>query len=105
MKVIVLTEGNKELGIGHIVRCCAIQRSFQESNIHCELFINTAGKILETQEISNVCLNTDLTLFNWLDKKSELLEQINTEDIIIIDSYLVDKEFLKSISKIASLCV
>ena len=40
MKVIILTEGGKNMGIGHLARCLSLYQAFEDKNINAEIIVN-----------------------------------------------------------------
>ncbi len=98
-KVIILTEGSKEIGFGHISRCIAIVQAFAEFDIQPHFLINgddTVSSLL--QEIQH-------ETFNWLKNRKKLYELCMSSDAIIIDSYLAEKNFYKDLSRMTKLLV
>ena len=40
MKVIILTEGGKDIGFGHITRCMSLYQAFEEKGIKSQFIVN-----------------------------------------------------------------
>ena len=97
-KVLILTEGSKEIGFGHITRMLAIYEAFLEKNIRPKFIINGDNTILD------LIKNTDHEVYNWL-KEEKIFNEIQNSDIMIIDSYLADFNFYKKISELVKLPV
>jgi len=94
VKTLILTEGGRNIGFGHITRCIALSQGFAEKNIDTEFIVNGDDTIL------NLLKGKKYQILNWLSGKSKLLELIKKADFIIIDSYLADQFFYKKISEL-----
>ncbi len=99
MKIFIITEGNSEVGFGHISRCRALYQAFEEKNINPCFIINGDDSVVELLDHSNYIL------LNWLNESSKLYKIINNSDIVIIDSYLADYSIYKKISDISRISV
>ena len=93
MKVLIVTEGGKDIGFGHVMRCVALSQAFQEKDISPELIING------DKTIDDLLKGTRHTIFDWLKKEDELSGYIKGSDIVIIDSYLAGLDLYENISK------
>jgi len=91
MKVIILTEGSRDIGFGHVTRCVSLYQAFQERGIEPFLVINGDDSIKGLVE----GLNYEIT--NWLEK--DKLKIIEGCDVVIIDSYLAGKEIYEYVSE------
>jgi len=92
MKIVILTEGGRNIGFGHISRCCALYDAFAEKGIKPCLLINSdiaAGKALEGRNYK---------ILNWLKDQRGLFTIIKRPDIAIIDSYLAGKGLYRKIA-------
>ncbi|MBN2144539.1 MAG: UDP-2,4-diacetamido-2,4,6-trideoxy-beta-L-altropyranose hydrolase [Candidatus Aureabacteria bacterium] len=98
MKVYILSEGNKETGFGHVTRCMSIYQAFLEKRISPIFIINGDES---TQTVWN---GASPLLMNWIEQK-EVLEEIYGSDMVIIDSYLADIPFYRTVSKIVKIPV
>lgn len=81
MKAFIITEGYQSTGYGHITRCLSLFQAFQSKGITPLMIVNgdePARHFLESSEY---------ILLNWLDNTIELLNKIDSDSIIIIDSY------------------
>lgn len=99
MKVIIMTEGSKSIGFGHITRCLSIYQAFKEKNIPVEFMIN-GDSTIET-----IIKNTEYKIFNWLKYPNKLFGLLEESDIVILDSYLAHGDFYKRISELVELAV
>ncbi len=99
MKVLILTEGGKDIGFGHIARCIALYQAFEEKGVIPELIING------DEYIEEIVSGKNYQAFNWLKERDKLFEMVNNADIAIIDSYLADISLYAKVSKIAKVPV
>ncbi len=102
MKVLILTEGGKEKGFGHITRCIAIAQGFKEfnPNINIDFIINADNSVERLlSEFESV------EYFDWINSREKIFEKITKETVVIIDSYYAPYEILKEISEKAKICV
>lgn len=93
MRVTILTEGGRNIGFGHIMRCLSLYQAFEEQGITPRLIINgdnfTEG-LLRDKKYENL---------NWLRKKRTLPGLLKDADTVIVDSYLADIDLYKIISE------
>jgi len=99
MKVLVLTEGGKNIGFGHITRCAATYEALQVGGIQPIFIINGDESALQ-QFKGNQSINLD-----WLNDTESLFSYVENADIVFVDSYLVDYDLCKNISKTAKTVV
>lgn len=93
MKAIFFTEGGKQFGFGHIVRCAALQEAFEEKGIASELIVNADNTV------KGLLKGVNFRLRDWLKNQDRALRMIDKEDVVIIDSYLADLGFYQKASK------
>ncbi|MDD5005727.1 MAG: UDP-2,4-diacetamido-2,4,6-trideoxy-beta-L-altropyranose hydrolase [Candidatus Omnitrophica bacterium] len=94
IKICVLTEGGKNIGFGHITRCVALYEAFKERNIEPTLIIKGDKNIVDLLKGKNY------KIFNWLKEQNKLFKMLTEADIVIIDSYLANKDLYNRISGI-----
>ena len=99
IKIIIVTEGNKDVGFGHIARCNALYEGFEERKITPTLIING------DDSIHDLVKNKQYKIFNWLIDKKKLYDSIKHSHITVIDSYLAGQEIYKTIAKNSELVV
>lgn len=92
MKVLIITEGSRNIGFGHITRCTSLYQAFVEKNIEPEFIINS------DETVEGLLTGKRYKIFNWLEEKEKIYTLIKETDIIIIDSYFADYDFYKRIS-------
>jgi len=94
VKVFILTEGGKDIGIGHITRCTSIYQAFEEVGIRPELVVNG------DETVRDLLKDKNSRVFDWLDDRERLFAAVRNADIVFIDSYLADYDLYEKISNI-----
>ena len=92
MKVVILTEGGKDAGFGHVARCSSIYQAFEHYNISPEFIVNG------DESIKSIVPDIDVEIIDWQNNSFKA-------DIFVIDSYLADLTKYNEISKNSSLNV
>lgn len=85
MKTVILTEGGSKIGFGHVARCVSVCQAFEEKGAAPEIIVNGDNTVTELLKGNNY------TLSNWL-KDENALNRAGKADVVIIDSYLAEKE-------------
>ena len=93
MKVIIITEGGRRIGFGHITRCLSLYQAFEEMKIAPGFIVSGDDSVLDLLK------GKDCRIFDWLREKEKLLALIKGADVIIIDSYLANKTLYNKISE------
>lgn len=99
MKVFIITEAGENIGFGHLMRMIAIYQGFEERGIRPKLIINADKSVI------NLLGGVDYEIFNWLHDNEKLFKIVENVDILIIDSYLADKDLYERLSKTVKLPV
>lgn len=99
MKVVILTEGGRNIGFGHITRCVALYDAFEEKGIKPILVING------DTSVSGLLRDRKKEIFNWLEKENRLFSLLKNTDIAVIDSYLASARFYERISEVVKTAV
>jgi len=95
MKVYIITEGGKNIGLGHITRCVSIYQAFEEAGAQSQLIINGDETVQDSLKGKNC------KVFDWLNKKKLLFDILGRADIVFIDSYLADVDLYERVSDTA----
>lgn len=95
MKVIIISEGGKRFGFGHITRCLGILEAFRERQVEPLFLLNG------DRSISEFLRGTRYRLFDWTKDLRRLKALVKGADIIVLDSYMADKNIYRSLSKLA----
>ncbi len=99
MRVFILTEGSSNIGFGHITRCTSLYQAFKEKGIIPEFIVNG------DETVKALLQGNDCHIFNWIDERERLYSVIKRADAVIIDSYLADPGFYKTVSEIVKIPV
>lgn len=100
MQVLILTEGFKHTGYGHVSRCMAIAQSFQKRNIKVTFLINGDDHVVEMLQDHYPVFS-----FNWLSEHQKLIESLSVANLVVIDSYLADSAVYRLVRERVSQCV
>ena len=101
MDVLVLTEGSRSIGFGHLTRCLALAQGIEkyinkceykkhsqpENKVNIEFLINgdnLARKVLKNQKFR-------VKIKDWVKEYRDLEGKLKKIDLVIIDSYLATK--------------
>ena len=90
MRVVILTEGGGNSGLGHISRCLSLYLEISKRKIQCEFIIN--GDVNYVDFLKGVKYKNE----NWLSTKF-VHDELSSNDYVIIDSYKASKSICKSI--------
>lgn len=86
MNVVILTEGGKDYGYGHVARCSSIYQAFEHYNISPKFIVNG------DESIKSIVSDIDVEITDWSNNSFKA-------EIVVIDSYLADLIFYNEISK------
>lgn len=98
MKILILTEGGRKFGFGHLTRCVALSQGFEKIKLKTKvMFILNGDKnakdFLKKQDINP-------TNLHWIKQKRKVLSLAKEADLVIIDSYVAPFSFYSLISKV-----
>ena len=88
MNVIILTEGGKDIGFGHVARCSSIYQAFEQFNIVPRFIING------DDSVKSILPDFNVDIIKWVED----LSVISKADIVIVDSYLANVDIFEEIS-------
>ncbi|MGA1824431.1 MAG: PseG/SpsG family protein [bacterium] len=102
MRALLLTEGGKEKGFGHITRCVALAQALQLRERACEarFFVNADPSVKNLLDDFHSCEYCD-----WLLDTEKIFAEISRNDVVILDSYYADETFCRELSDRAGLTV
>ena len=86
MKVVIVTEGFKGRGYGHMTRCLAIYQAFEERGITPTYVVDSDG--VDAQFLGPI----NRVELDWRNNMYELLRLTAHSDLIVVDSYQADAE-------------
>lgn len=92
LKVFILTEGGKDIGLGHVVRCISIAQAFEKKGIRPVFIVNGDDSVREFVR------GRDVRIEDWLKSRSAMFDEIKDSDAVVIDSYLADLSFYETAS-------
>ena len=94
MNTIILTEGGSKIGFGHITRCVSLYHAFKNKGARVSFIVNGDSSVKDPLR------GIRYTALDWLKVREDIFRRAEKADIVLIDSYLADKEFYKNISKL-----
>jgi len=101
----IRTDGNAEIGTGHVMRCLSIASAVSKSACEC-VFItadNQMKPLIEEQGFSIICLDSS---WNNLDKEIKQMEDViikrNIKNLLV-DSYFVTATYLSALQNLVHL--
>lgn len=93
MKILILTEGGKRIGFGHIARSGALCDALEEKGASSILVVNADNSV------KVLLKNRKYIILNWIQERAKLFSLLAGADMAIIDSYLAGTDLYKSISE------
>lgn len=99
MKALILTEGGKVFGFGHMTRCRALQQALALEDIRATLVIHGDKAARE-----HFCLPQDQVL-DWLSHAKRLEKLLRGTQIVILDSYHAPFRFYQKMARTVPLLV
>jgi UDP-2,4-diacetamido-2,4,6-trideoxy-beta-L-altropyranose hydrolase len=93
MKVIILTEGGKDIGFGHVARCLSLCQAFEARGYEPGFIING------DQSVKSILQDRKFKILNWIKEEKELAHWLKGIDVVVLDSYLAGLEVYKTIAK------
>ena len=82
MKVLILTEGGRGIGFGHIKRCVSLYQAFAEKGIIPEIIVNG------DETVESLLKGKNYQIFNWLKNTGIVLSIVKDADIVICDTFM-----------------
>ena len=96
MRVFIIAEGGQNIGFGHITRCFSLYQAFLEMKVEPTFVVNGDESLRyfwETTGIKPVSFNQNI------------YKNFGSEDVVIIDSYLLPEEFYEEVGQRVKLLV
>lgn len=97
MKAIILTEGGKNAGFGHVMRCSVLKSAFEKAGIKTELIVNGADTV------SRVLSRGSYIKKDWTNGSTARLTA--GADLALIDSYLAGRKTYSAIAAVVKHCL
>lgn len=95
MDVVILTEGGKDYGFGHVARCGSIYHAFQYYNVFPKFLVNG------DESVDSILSDIKVEILDWTKDYS----LSSHADIVIIDSYFADLDFYNNLCEEVPLVV
>lgn len=93
IKVLILTEGRREIGFGHVTRCTALYQAFEERGIPAELIVEG------DESVVGLLHGKQYRILSWRSDRSKLSSLMTGAEIMVVDSYLAEKGVYEAVSK------
>ncbi len=94
MKGLILTEGGRSIGYGHITRSLSLYQAFEEAGVEVKLVVNG------DPSVENLLDGVSYEPLDWL-RAWDSLERFcrNYPSFVVVDSYLAPYEFYERVSR------
>lgn len=89
-RLLIVTEGGSNIGLGHIVRCLSLAQAFEQRGIDTEFVVYGDAMVKDLLRDKNY------TLIDWLKKGIDVLPDSR---MTVVDSYLAGSDFYKWVSE------
>jgi len=90
---LILTEGRREIGFGHITRCTALYQAFEERGIPAELVVEG------DESVVRLLHGKQYRILPWRSDRSKLSSLLTGSEIAVVDSYLAERNVYEAVSK------
>lgn len=101
MRIIIRADGNREIAMGHIMRCLSIADALRGAG--AEVVFVTAGKetrqMLEERGYQNHILGTSFCDMEAEQPAFHRFYEKNAADVILVDSYFVTENYMQEIGR------
>ena len=89
MKILFLTEGGCDIGLGHVTRCIAVAKAIRDIDPGIEIKFVVKGE----PQIQNFIEDSSLSpmIFDWCSQREQAYELASNSDATVVDSYIADK--------------
>lgn len=100
-KIYIRADGNRILGLGHIMRCCSIAEALQRKNVTCKFIVADQCSADIVLECGFDAVQLDSEWKNPEEEINRVLEVVEEEKIqvLLIDSYYVTENYLKTLRR------
>lgn len=101
MKLLFRTDGNSDIGIGHVMRCLSIADAANQigDDVVFVMADDSLSHLVKQHGYRCFILHTE---YNFLDSEIDLLQRVicdETPNLVIVDSYFVTDNYLRSVKK------
>ncbi len=98
-RAVILTEGGREYGFGHVTRCLAMYQAFEKLGAGPTLLVRG------DESVKGLLKGTRYRFTEWLGNTESTLRSVEGADIAVVDSYTADEDFYRRLSRIAKVPV
>lgn len=96
INVLILTEGRREIGFGHITRCTSLYQAFEERGIPAELVVDG------DESVVGLLHGKQYRILPWRSDRSILSSLLRDSKIVVVDSYLAVMGVYEAVSNQAT---
>jgi spore coat polysaccharide biosynthesis predicted glycosyltransferase SpsG len=93
MKALIITEGGKEYGHGHVCRCLSLRQAFRLNNIDTKFLIDG------DESVKKILKNNKYKIVKWIKTPGLIFKKFKKFDIVVVDSYKAKIKFYMKISE------
>lgn len=97
--VLIVTEGSKKIGFGHITRCMGLYEAFEEKGVDVKFILNS------DETVEALVENKDYIIFNWIKNPNKLFNMLKDANVVIIDSYMANPKLYEKFSELVDVPV
>jgi spore coat polysaccharide biosynthesis predicted glycosyltransferase SpsG len=99
MNVLILTEGGKNIGFGHVTRCLSVYQAFEEKGIRPTILVHG------DDTIRSILKKKRYKIFNWIEQQDRVAPLLANADMVIIDSYIANSSVYAELSRLVKIPV
>lgn len=92
MKALILTEGGREIGLGHLARCTAVGQALVEAGASVRLLANA------DTSIADQIVQADGEIGDWLSDGCLRARALGDCDVALVDSYLAGEDIYSEVA-------
>jgi len=100
MKVLFLTEGGRQKGLGHIARCIALSEGLRDVVDNAEMLFIYEGDEIAASLFNDSAIAVELDA--WQTDSEVALKHAEGSDLVVIDSYFADQILYERLSEAVS---
>ena len=93
INLLILTEGGRDIGFGHISRCTSLYQAFEERGIAAEMIVEG------DESVEGLLQGRKYRIIPWRSDPSKRSSLLKNSEIVAVDSYLAGVDVYDVISK------
>ena len=97
--MIILTEGGRENGFGHITRCISIANAFQSKGVNINFIVHGDNSV------KSLLSDFKYSIYNWIDGFNKIELLVKDSLLVLIDSIQVSNKKIINISKLDTVVI